>query len=202
MPGQPSIAVLGFRPHTYWTSAVALAGSLDEPRVLERRRVVFAAGSERSVYHQAEADPARGPALLAEVRAATETNAAREIGALVADLQRDGLGIRCAATAAATAKLPERLEDILRSHAMMHTAEGSFYRDVVAAACASVGLQVERVVERELSALVGDRLGVNPAAVEARLKTMGAALGPPWSEDYKLATLAAWLHLDDDDEDD
>jgi hypothetical protein len=170
--------------------------------VLERRRVVFAAGKERSVYHQAEADPAGGPALLAEVRAATDANAAREIGALVADLQRDGLRVGCAATAAATAKLPDRLEDILRSHAMMHTAEGSFYRDVVAAACVSVGLQVERVVERELTALVGDRLGLNPAAVEARLKAMGPALGPPWSEDYKLATLAAWLQLDDTDEDD
>jgi hypothetical protein len=202
MPNTPSTAVLGFRPHTYWTSAVALAGPLHEPRVLERRRVVFAAGDERSVYHRAETDPARGPELLAAVRSATEANAAREIGALLADLQRDGLSVGRAATAAATAKLPERLEDILRSHAMMHTAEGSFYRDVVAAACISVGLQVERVVERELAALVGDRLGESPAAVEARLKGMGAALGPPWSEDYKLATLAAWLHLDDSDEDD
>jgi hypothetical protein len=202
MPNQPSIAVLGFRPHTYWTSAVALSGPLDAPRVLERRRVVFAAGKERSVYHQAEADPARGPALLAEVRAATEANAAREIGALVADLQRDGLAVSLAATAAASAKLPDRLADILRSHALMHTAEGSFYRDVVAAACASVGLEVERVVERELAAQVGDRLGVGASAVEARLKIMGAALGPPWSEDFKLATLAAWLHLDDADEED
>jgi hypothetical protein len=65
-----------------------------------------------------------------------------------------------------------------------------------------VGLQVHRVVERELPALVGDLLDANVPAVEARLKVMGAKLGPPWSEDYKLATLAAWLHLDDTDEDD
>ena len=56
-----------------------------------------------------------------------------------------------------------------------------------------------RAVERDLPALSGDHLGVNIAAVGVRLKMMGAALGPPWSEDYKLATLAAWLHLDEDD---
>ena len=41
-----------------------------------------------------------------------------------------------------------------------------------------------------------DALGLDRAALEARLREMGAALGPPWSEDYKLATLAAWLHLE------
>jgi hypothetical protein len=25
---------------------------------------------------------------------------------------------------------------------------------------------------------------------------MGVALGPPWSEDYRLATLAAWMQLE------
>ncbi len=58
---------------------------------------------------------------------------------------------------------------------------------------------IGRVVERELTAMVGDRLDKIIPAVEARLTTMGAALGPPWSEDYKLATLAAWLHLDEED---
>jgi hypothetical protein len=96
-------------------------------------------------------------------------------------------------------KLPEALEEILKVHARMHAAEGNFYRKVVATACARLGLEVHRAVERELPALAADHLGVNVGAVEARLKTMGAALGPPWSEDYKLATLAAWLQLDEDD---
>ena len=34
MPGAPSLAVLGFRPHTYWTAVVALAGRADAPHVI------------------------------------------------------------------------------------------------------------------------------------------------------------------------
>ena len=200
MPNAPSSAVLGFRPHTYWTSAVALAGSPSAPQVIERRRIPFAAGEERMVFHRAEqTDLASAQVLIEEVRVATEANAAREIGAFIADLGRGGVSIRIAVVPEATNKLPDNLEDILRVHARMHAAEGNFYRGVVASGCGLVGLHVHRVVERELAALVGDLLEVNASAVEARLKAMGATLGPPWSEDYKLATLAAWLHLDEED---
>jgi hypothetical protein len=200
MPAQPAVAVLGFRPHTYWTSAVALAGPADAPRLIERRRITFATGNERMVFHRAEqTDIETARLLIEEVRAATEANAAREIGALVEDLKRDGVSVSVAVVPEAINKLPEALEDILKVHARMHAAEGNFYRAVLATACARVGLGVHRAVERELPALAADVLGVNIAAVEARLKTMGAALGPPWSEDFKLATLAAWLHLDGED---
>ncbi|HEX7758960.1 MAG TPA: hypothetical protein VF459_05635, partial [Caulobacteraceae bacterium] len=64
--------------------------------------------------------------------------------------------------------------------------------DVVASGCEAVGLEVRRVVERDLPGLVATLLGEAPSALQARLKAMGAALGPPWSEDFKLAALAAW----------
>ena len=64
-----TIAVLGFRPHTYWTAVVAVAGEADAPQVIERRRIVFASGDERSVFHQAaEAPPARASAATANSR--------------------------------------------------------------------------------------------------------------------------------------
>jgi hypothetical protein len=203
MPNQPSTAVLGFRPHTYWTPAVALAGPRHAPRVIERRRIPFAAGEERSVFHRAEqTDLESARVLLEDVRAATEANAAREIGQFVADLQRDAVTVRVAVVPEALNKLPDSLEDILKMQARMLAATGNFYRGVVASACGVLGLQVHRAVERELTPLVGNRLGEIVAVVESRLKAMGRALGPPWTEDYKLATLAAWLHLDDTDEDD
>ena len=92
MRDKPAFAVLGFRPHTYWTAAVALAGRPGAPRVLERRRIVFAAGEERSVYHRAaEAQPGAAVSLIAEVQAAVEANAAGEIVSLIADLQNAGI---------------------------------------------------------------------------------------------------------------
>jgi len=198
MPNAPSFAILGFRPHTYWTSAVALTGSSHAPRVIERRRITFARGAERNVFHRAEADLDRARTVIAEVQVATEANAAREIAAFVADLRRGGVTVRIAVVPEAVNKLPEKLEDILKVHARMHAAEGNFYRAVVAQACTVTGLEVRRVVERELPALVCDLLGAKPPALEARLKEMGRTLGPPWSEDYKLAAEAAWLHLEDD----
>jgi hypothetical protein len=191
-----SQAVLGFRPHTYWTAVVALAGRPDAPQVVIRRRIDFAAGLERFVYHQAEAlDPAEGQALIDRVRAAVEDNAVRGIGELVADLRGDGVAVRDAVIPAATAKLPEALADILRVHARMHAAEGSFYRDAVAAACEALGLRVRRVAERDLPSALGEALGVDAAALEARLHALGGTLGPPWNEDYRLATQAAWVGL-------
>jgi len=192
---RPTTAVLGFRPHTYWTAAVALAGPASAPQVLERRRIVFAEDLERFVYHQAAEAPAEAPVLIERVRKATQANSAREIGMLVADLAGGGVGVRAAATAAATAKVPSSLEGILASHAAMHAAEGSFYRDVVAAGCEITGLAVTRVIEKALPAQVGAQLGLGEKALDAKLKAMGAALGPPWNEDYRLATLAAWTLL-------
>lgn len=195
MSERPSTAVLGFRPHTYWTAVVALAGPPEAPEVLERRRIVFATGAQRFVYHQAETlDLRSAQTLLDTVRSATEANAAREIGLLLADLQRDGVAVHAAVTAAATAKLAS-LAAILKSHAQMHAAEGSFYRDVIAQACAILGLQVHRVAERDMPRQVCGRLHVDSATLEAQLKAIGAALGPPWSEDYRLATEAAWTQL-------
>ncbi|MFI4936474.1 MAG: hypothetical protein ACHP7N_17840 [Caulobacterales bacterium] len=192
----PSAAVLGFRPHTYWTAVVALSGPPDAPRVILRHRMVFAAGAERSVYHHAaEATDGTAEALIERVRAATEVNARAGIGALLELLGRDGVAVRIAAAPTGGRKLPA-LAQILRVHTLQHAAEGEFYRDVVAAACAQLGLEVRRPVERELPTLVCDKLGVAPTRLQAVLKEMGAALGPPWSEDQRLAMMAAWLQLD------
>jgi hypothetical protein len=190
--------VIGFRPHTYWTAAVALAGAPDAPEVVERRKITFATGDERMVYHRAaEVTAAEAPALVAEVRVAVEAHAADAVRAMVEGLHRAGRQVRLAVVPTAGLKLPERIEDIVRVHARMHAAEGELYRDIVADACAAVGLKVARVIERELFPLAADHIGTSEAVLKTRLQAMGAALGPPWSEDQKLAVLAAMIHLED-----
>jgi hypothetical protein len=193
--GRPAVAVLGLRPHTYWTAAVALAGPVEAPQVLERRRIVFANGDERFVFHQAAEAGADGPGLIEKVRAAAEANAHREIAQLVADLGTAGIAVRVAAASDTPGKAPPVLADILASHAKIHDAEGRFYRDAVASACRVAGLDVRRVIERDLAREVSGRLGVDETDLAERLRQMGSALGPPWSEDQKLATLGAWLCL-------
>ena len=195
MTSRADRVVLGFRPHTYWTAAVALTGPLEAPRVLARHKIVFAAGDERGVYHQAaETTPDRAEALLERVRGAVESNAKAGIAALLELLGRDGLVPERAAAPTGGKKLPT-LAEIVRVHTLQHAAEGEFYRDVVAAACAALGLEVSRPVERELPSLVADRLGVSRDRLDATLRDLGTKLGSPWSEDQRLATLAAWTEL-------
>jgi hypothetical protein len=167
------------------------------PRVIERRRIDFGAeGEQRFVFHRAaEASPAKATSSIAKARAAAEAGAMREIEKLLADMQRTGTAVRSAAVPAANARLPETLDDILRVHSRIHAAEGSFYRDVIASACEAAGLKVHRIVERALPDLLGALLPDKERSLEQRLKDMGAALGPPWSEDQKLATQAAWTCL-------
>jgi hypothetical protein len=198
MGADPQSVVLGFRPHTYWTAAVALAGAPDAPEVIERRKITFARGDERMVYHRAAEVPAAdAPALIAEVRAAVEAHATEGVRAMVETLRGAGRPVRLAVVPTAGLKLPDRIEDIVRVHARMHAAEGELYRDIVADSCVAAGLTVHRVIERELFPLASDRIGTSEAVLKTRLQAMGAALGPPWSEDQKLATLAALIHLDD-----
>lgn len=188
--------VLGLRPHTYWTPVVALTGDPGEPEVLTRQRVMFAAGSERGVYHQAAEETADAAGMLiARVRTAVQANASAGIGQVMDLLTRDGHRPTIAVAPTGGRRIPAQLAEIVRSHTLQHAAEGEFYRDIVAAACADLGLDVYRPVEGELAALACDRLGLDRTALASKLRAMGSALGPPWSEDQRLAVLAAWLHL-------
>jgi hypothetical protein len=194
----PTVAVLGFRPHTYWTAAVALAGEPDAPHVIKRSKIVFAAGQERFVYHQvAEMGASAAAARIAKVRSATAASAARGIAELTAAVSEAGFTVRLAVVPTGRARTAPTFADIVKSHTAIHAAEGDFYRDVVAQACGGLGLDVSRLAERDLLLEASRSLGVHAIALESRLKTMGHDLGPPWSEDQRLATLAAWIGIAD-----
>jgi hypothetical protein len=193
---EPGTAVLGFRPHTYWTAAVALGGDPHAPDVIARRRIDFASGDERGVYHHVEGmAPDEAQAWIDRVWAAVEANCRRGLAPLLDDLARAGVTLGVAVVPIARTKAPDKVEDILKSHSWMHAAEGDFYRGIVAAACTALGLEVRRGIERDFAAEVCRRHAFPPLLLETRMKALGAALGPPWSEDQKLATLAAWSQL-------
>lgn len=197
LAGRSDRVVLGFRPHTYWTAIVGLSGDVAEPRLLNRRRIEFAAGDERFVYHQAAAlSPAKAEALIEIVRRTVKAAAAAGIATFLRDLGEQSLSVRLAVVPIGRSPVGA-LADIVKSHAAIHAAEGQFYREVLAEACRSLGLDVGRVVEKELLLETSRSLARPAAKVEAHLKAMGAAAGPPWGEDQRLATLAAWIGLAD-----
>ena len=87
------------------------------------------------------------------------------------------------------------LEQILASHALIHTADGELFRDSLRAACNECDLPLEGIREKELFAAASKTLGVKPPMLQRRVAGLGKALGPPWSQDEKFAALGAWLTL-------
>jgi hypothetical protein len=88
--------------------------------------------------------------------------------------------------------LPD-LGSVLASHALIHAAEGEFYRDAVARACARANIGVARMRERDIEGWAAARIG--EAQLKTALAAFGKALGPPWTADEKRATMVAWLVL-------
>jgi redox-regulated HSP33 family molecular chaperone len=87
------------------------------------------------------------------------------------------------------------LEKILASHALIHAAEGEFFRRVVRRACEEAGLIVRRLPERELEEQAKKTFGNKANQVKRQISSLGKRLGPPWTQDEKLAALAATLIL-------
>lgn len=181
-------AALGFRAHSGWAALVAAAGSLDAPRILERKRVVLAdpdvAWSKQPFHAAAELPFPRGETL---VQAAVESTRALALEMMAANIKRlsaQGHEVRaCGVLTASGKELPE-LSRVLASHALIHTAEGELFRQALIWAAQKSGLRVTCVREK----------GLDGTALQ-RVASLGKLIGPPWTQDQKLATIAAMAAL-------
>ncbi len=81
----------------------------------------------------------------------------------------------------------------LASHSMLHTAEGQFYRDALREASEHYGVAVMGVREKEIFALAAKTLRISESEIRRRVGEMGKDIGPPWSQDEKLAAVAGWV---------
>src|SRR5262249_29869363 len=91
-------------------------------------------------------------------------------------------------------QLPE-FEKILASHALIHTADGELFRESMRQACGRAKLPMSAIKERELLATVAERVRKRPQFLTRHVAALGKSIGPPWTQDEKLAALAAWLAL-------
>ncbi|MEO8539455.1 MAG: hypothetical protein ABI577_06910 [bacterium] len=83
----------------------------------------------------------------------------------------------------------------LKSHAMLHSAEGELYRDALTQAAAEEGLRIVRFISKEVRSEAAAALGCSLAQLETRLDEIGKAAGRPWTKDEKDATAASMLAL-------
>ncbi|HEV2299375.1 MAG TPA: hypothetical protein VGR72_12760 [Candidatus Acidoferrales bacterium] len=190
---------LGFRAHSGWAAVVAVALADHRPQILHRGRIELV---DRSVkgsvqpYHLArQMSLPDADKFLRRAADATNKMALEAMRAIIADLAaKNCKAVACAVVLASGRPLPP-LEATLRSHAMVHTAEGELFRGAIAHAGEKCGLRVSGVKERELYERAAEVLDFSRAKLKSRVTEMGKSLGPPWTSDEKNATLVAWLAL-------
>jgi hypothetical protein len=199
----PSPAAIGFRAHSGWAAAVALvqagAGPQYAPVAIMRRRIEMAdrgAAGPSQPYHAAVGlDIHEAEQHVANCAARAATLAVTALRCIVEDLRQ--LGHRtagCGLLLASGRPLPP-LERILTSHPLLHTAEGELFRDALRSASRECGLPLTTVKERELLTRAIAELRLPAGALERHLAAMGKGIGPPWRQDQKFASVAAWLAL-------
>jgi hypothetical protein len=192
-------AALGFRVHTGWAASVAVAGPLSLPRVVDRRRVALIEnGEEKSaaVYHAAmELALPAAEKLVRDATDAARRKARIAIEAMIDELRAKGYEPVAAGIVLGGGRLPSSLEAILRSHPLVHTAEGELFRQALIAASEACELRVSGVSGRELYAKVASELGVDAEHLRNQLGEAGKSAGKPWAQDQKEAMAVAWSAL-------
>ena len=191
-------AALGFRMHSGWGAVVAVSNE-GEFEVVDRRHIALTEPNDpglKQPYHHVEN---------LELKAAEEhlANCSAVSGQLSQTAVREILthlaGIKCKVSACAILTASGRtlpsLEKVLASHALIHQAEGEFFRAIIHKACEEAGLVVTRLPERALEAEVTKTFGRKANQLRRRISGLGKRLGPPWTQDEKLAALAAALVL-------
>jgi hypothetical protein len=192
-------AAIGFRAHSGWAALVAVAGSLDSPEVIARRRIEIAdptIGGSKQPYHAAE------PMELADARKYLTqcTSSTRRLAREAIRAAMEGLRDRRLETAACGMILGSgrplpKLDAILASHALIHTAEGEFFRNALVEAAEHSSLPVRGVKERELLDRAAAQFRRPVGEIVRRIAEIGKAIGPPWTQDQEYAALTAWMAL-------
>jgi len=192
-------AALGFRPHSGWAAAVALGGSPRSPDVIDRRCItLIEAGSPGGVqpYHAARMmDLAKAEEFIKGVISSIDRSASLSVRSFADAINSQGYTTACCGIVLASGRALPSLEATLRSHPMVHTAEGELYRAAIAKAAKDLNLRCVRVPERDLYKFAAKQLHIPESKLKVRIAEMGRPQGSPWSADEKCATLVAWLAL-------
>jgi hypothetical protein len=187
-------AALGFRVHSGWAAMVALSGPVTAPLLVLRRRIELCVGVSKQPYHEAEKMTLSDATVHIE-KCAISTNATSRNSLCDAIAKLSAYDLKGGCILAASGRPLPDLAAILRSHALIHTAEGEFFRSAVRAACDSRGLVHLQVKERDLWAEAARVLGRSREELQSTVEAFKKDLGPPWQQDQKLAALAAWVML-------
>jgi hypothetical protein len=198
---------LGFRALRGGAVVVGVAAVRGEPRVVLSSFLSTAAEGDRlsfepyAIAFEMERGPGGAPsaeaaAVVADGRRRQEQLAAKNLGDIVGKLRDAGY------EPVVTALLVNRagwMTDLL-AHSLSApehppVAEGLAVREALRFAFGRAGVEAAELDEKSLPERASQQLHISPADLDARLKGLGVAVGPPWRKEQKLACLAAWVTL-------
>jgi hypothetical protein len=192
-------AVIGISVHSGWGIVVAIAGGRGAEEVLDRRRLVIidpkTIGTAQPYHYVKEMDIRTADRHL--TRCATDSGrlALKALTRLSAELRDRGLMLSGATILLSSARPLPDLEEILSSHALIHTAEGEFFRQAFRGALERLEIPVTGIRAHDLDDCAKEAFGKFAPEVHKRIDGMGHSLGPPWTKDEKTAALAAAIVL-------
>jgi len=190
-----SATAIGCRVKSGWAMTVLLAGPVDSPCVLDRRRIELSDPSipdTTQPYH----------AGLHTER--TDAGAVEQLTRMVARCAHQSVATLVRAYRAMGHK-PARIGIVVGSiidpatianqHIRAHAQEGRLFRTVVETAAKKLGIAPAVLLERELYATAARTLGGSPGRIQRAATDLGRTVGRPWRAEEKTAAVAAWLAL-------
>ena len=139
-------AALGLRMHSGWGVLVAVAGDATSVELMDRRRLVTTdprvPGANQPYHYAASLGLSESERYLANCAAASERLASAALGDVVRELGLRNHRIVDSALLLASGRPLPSLANILASHALIHTADGEFFRRAVRKACQGLKIPV------------------------------------------------------------
>jgi len=192
-------AALGIRMHSGWGVLVAVSGDANSVEVVERRRIITAdpriPGANQPYHYAARLGLPESERYLGNCAAVSERLALAAVGEVVRELDGRQYRIVGSAVLLASGRPLPSLSEILASHALIHTAEGEFFRNSIRKACERLKISVTAIRERELDERAKAAFGNAAIRMQRRTSSLGSSIGAPWTKDHKAAALAASMIL-------
>jgi len=111
------------------------------------------------------------------------------------ELTSRGVRVDACGVLSGSTVVPNDLSAILRSHPLIHAAEGALFQNAIISACESRGLTVVRTREREVWVRAAAAWDITEPGLRKNVDVLRKSLGPPWSADHKTSTAIALLAL-------
>ena len=176
--------IIGVSDHGGWAVLVTVAR---DGTLLDRRRVELVDEGLPTIphHHEAQALPlAEADALIERVRASAERHSVLALDAVAEAVpQILGLALRICPP------LPPTIAERLNDYRSQNVADWVMYRQALALAAEARGWPVHWYDSKKVQRAASETLGI--ADLDAHFVQLRKEIGPPWTQDHKLAMLAA-----------